>query len=194
MHYQTYHIITIGCQMNKADSERISSYLNSKRIINTDQKSADLVIINTCGVRQKAEDRIYGLVEQIKKDNKNSDIIITGCLAKRKDVIKRLEGRVKLFMPINELPKMIELLNGNLNNKSLDNLRENQGEKYLEIKPDYDNNFSAYVPIGNGCNNFCSYCVVPYARGREVYRNFDKIVNEVKKLVSLGYKEINLIA
>jgi tRNA-2-methylthio-N6-dimethylallyladenosine synthase len=180
--------------MNKADSERIASYLNSKRIINTDQKSADLVIINTCGVRQKAEDRVYGLVKQIKKDNKESDIVITGCLAKRKDVIKRLKERVKLFMPINELPKMIELLANKLDNKSLDYLRENQGEKYLEIEPNYNNNFSAYVPIGNGCNNFCSYCVVPYARGREVYRDFDKIVNEVKKLVNLGYKEINLIA
>lgn len=194
MHYHTYHIITIGCQMNKADSERIASYLNSKKITSADQKSADLVIINTCGVRQKAEDRIYGLVKQINKDNPSCDIVITGCLAKREDVIKRLEKRVKLFMPINELPKMIELLSNKIDDKSLDDLRENQGEKYLEIGPDYSNNFSAYVPIGNGCNNFCSYCVVPYARGREVYRNFDKIVSEVKKLVSLGYKEINLIA
>jgi tRNA-2-methylthio-N6-dimethylallyladenosine synthase len=180
--------------MNKADSERIASYLNSKRITSADQKSADLVIINTCGVRQKAEDRIYGLVKQINKDNFSCDIVITGCLAKREDVIKRLEKRVKLFMPINELPKMIELLSNKIDDKSLDDLRENQGEKYLEIGPDYSNNFSAYVPIGNGCNNFCSYCVVPYARGREVYRDFDKIVSEVKKLVSLGYKEINLIA
>jgi len=194
MHYHSYHIITIGCQMNKADSERIASYLNSKRITSTDQKSADLVIINTCGVRQKAEDRVYGLVKQIRKDNKESDVVITGCLAKRKDVIKRLEGRVKLFMPINELPKMIELLTNKLDNKSLDDLRENQGERYLEIEPNYSNNFSAYVPIGNGCNNFCSYCVVPYARGREVYRDYNKIIAEVKKLVSLGYKEINLIA
>jgi tRNA-2-methylthio-N6-dimethylallyladenosine synthase len=180
--------------MNKADSERIASYLNSKRITNVKLKSADLVIINTCGVRQKAEDRIYGLIGQIKKDKPSSDIVITGCLAKRQDVIKRLEDRVKLFMPINELPKMIELLGSSLDNKSLDDLRENQGERYLEISPDYENNFSAYVPIGNGCNNFCSYCVVPYARGREVYRDFNKIINEVKKLVSLGYKEINLIA
>jgi len=194
MYYHTYHIITIGCQMNKADSERIASYLNSKRITNVKLKSADLVIINTCGVRQKAEDRIYGLIGQIKKDKPSSDIVITGCLAKRQDVIKRLEDRVKLFMPINELPKMIELLGSSLDNKSLDDLRENQGERYLEISPDYENNFSAYVPIGNGCNNFCSYCVVPYARGREVYRDFNKIINEVKKLVSLGYKEINLIA
>jgi len=180
--------------MNKADSERISSYLNSKRITKANQKFADLVIINTCGIRQRAEDRIYGLVKQINKDNSNCDIVITGCLAKRKDVIKRLEKRVKLFMPINELPKMIELLGNNLDNKSLDDLRENQGERYLEINPDYNNKFSAYVPIGNGCNNFCSYCVVPYARGREVYRDSDKIINEVKKLVSLDYKEINLIA
>jgi tRNA-2-methylthio-N6-dimethylallyladenosine synthase len=180
--------------MNKADSERIASYLNSKRITSEEQKTADLVVINTCGVRQKAEDRIYGLVEQIRKDNPSSDIVITGCLAKREDVIKRLKERVKLFMPINELPKLIESLSNKTDGKSLDDLRENQGEKYLEIEPDYGNNFSAYIPIGNGCNNFCSYCVVPYARGREVYRDFDKIINEVKKLVSLGYKEINLIA
>ncbi len=194
MLYNTYHIITIGCQMNKADSERIASYLNSRRIVNTDVKSADLVIINTCGVRQKAEDRVYGLVKQIKKDNPDNSVIITGCLAKRKDVIKRLKESVDLFMPINELPKMLEHLNGGINDKIYDSNRDLKGEKYLEIEPQYSNNFSAYVPIGNGCNNFCSYCVVPYARGREVYRKYNNIIDEVKKLINNDYKEINLIA
>ncbi len=123
-------------------------------------------------------------------------IIITGCLAKRKDVQRRLGSQVNLFMPINELPNIFELLkNAKPDNIiSADKVRELSGEKYLTIIPKYQSNFTAYLPIGNGCNNFCSYCVVPYARGREVYRPARDIVAEAKKLLAKGYKEIILIA
>jgi tRNA-2-methylthio-N6-dimethylallyladenosine synthase len=192
-----YHIITIGCHMNQADSERIAHFIESHGYKSFNSwLRADLVILTTCGIRQAAEDRAYGLVNQIRKKNTKAQIVITGCLAKRKDVQRRLGAQVDLFMPINELPNIFKLLkNAHTDNiLSADKVRELSGEKYLTIIPKYQSSFSAYLPIGNGCNNFCSYCVVPYARGREVYRSATDIIKEAKNLVAKGYKEIILIA
>lgn len=183
--------------MNKADSERVSAFLenNSYREI-AEADKADLVILTTCGIRQSAEDRVYGLVHQIRKNNIKSAIVITGCLAKRKDVMRRLAGKVDLFMPINELPNLFDLLKKSKPEQilSLDEIREIGGEKYLAITPKHDSPYTACVPIGNGCNNFCSYCVVPYARGREIYRPAKEVISEVETLIKKGYKEIILIA
>jgi len=173
--------------MNKSDSERMAGYLEEYGLSLTEKRSeADLVIINTCGVRQSAEDRIYGLVPKIKKENKKVKIILTGCLSQRKDVKKRLEGKVDFWFPIVELPKLAKIL-------GLDDGKTSEYD-YLKIKAKYNSKISAFVPIGNGCNNFCAYCVVPYARGREKYRSANEIVKEVEYLVKNGYKEINLIA
>jgi tRNA-2-methylthio-N6-dimethylallyladenosine synthase len=194
---KTYHIITIGCQMNKVDSERLAPFLEEKGFkAERDSKKASVVIINTCGIRQMAEDRVYGLVNTIRKANPASKIVVAGCLSKREDVKKRLTGRADIFLPINEMLQLPELLTGEeLEPKfSLDAVRLKQGEKYLEIVPKHEKTFTAYVPIGNGCNNFCSYCVVPYARGREVYRPAQEIIKEVKDLIKRGYKEVILIA
>lgn len=197
MKKNTYHIITLGCQMNKADSERVASFLEERAFVLLPSfKEANLIILTTCGVRQSAEDRVYGLVNQIRKANFEATVVITGCLAKRKDVMRRLKGQVDLFMPINELPNLFELLKKSDAKKvlSTDESRAIDGEKYLSIQPKYHSPFTAFVPVGNGCDNFCAYCVVPYARGREVYRPLDEVVFEVEKLLADGYKEIVLIA
>ncbi len=189
----TYNIITIGCQMNRADSERLAFYLEKLGFKHqTNFLKSDLVVIVTCGVRQSAEDRVYGLVNQVVKNNKKAVPVITGCLSDRKDVQKRLEGKAEIFFNISDLlildkklkryfPKIKKYDFGKIKN-------------YLELSTNRTSSFSAFVPIGNGCNNFCSYCVVPYARGREVYRPSSDIVNEVKLLVKDGCKEITLIA
>lgn len=192
-----YHLITIGCAMNLADSQRVANYLELNNYqVKDDWQGADIIILTTCGIRQSAEDRVYGLVNQIRKTNKKAAVVITGCLSKRKDVMRRLVGQVDLFMPINELPNMFELLKNAKPETvlSFDQVREISGEKYLSIIPKYSSEFTACVPIGNGCNNFCSYCVVPYARGREVYRDAQEIISEVKLLVKKGYKEVILLA
>lgn len=193
----TYHILTIGCAMNIADSSRLATLLKKQGFIEKkDIMKAKVVIINTCGVRQSAEDRAYGIVNQVRKYNNKAQIVITGCLSRRQDVQKRLLDKVDIFMPINEMIKLPQLLEGRKLKKKLspDEVRLLQGEKYLTILPSYANSFSAYVPIGNGCNNFCSYCVVPYARGREVYRPAKDVIREVKRAVKDGCKEIILIA
>lgn len=185
---KTYYIITIGCQMNKSDSERIAGCLNNLGLKEAAKiNRADLVILTTCGVRQSAEDRIYGLVPKIKKENKKVKIILTGCLSQRQDVKRRLGKQVDIWLPITELEGLAEKLG--LKKKEKSSL-----SGYLAICPKHDSPFSAFVPIGNGCDNFCSYCVVPKARGREVYRPAEEIIAEVKNLIKRGYKEIILIA
>ncbi|MFH1255350.1 MAG: MiaB/RimO family radical SAM methylthiotransferase [bacterium] len=173
---KTYHIITIGCQMNESDSERIAGALEKQGYKKSEDKySADLAVINTCGVRQSAEDRIYGLIPGIKKANPKTKIMLTGCLACRKDVRRRLKKHVDLWMTIGQITN-------------------SKGADYFKAKPKYESEFSAFAPIGNGCNNFCSYCVVPYARGREVWRPAKDALAEVKSLVKKNYKEIVFIA
>lgn len=196
---KTYHIITIGCQMNKADSERLAGRLEQTGYKKIDNKyQADLVVVNTCGVRQTAEDRIYGLIPEIKKANKKCQVILTGCLAGRDGVQKRLKEVVDVWLPIADI-KNYKFQSQNLNSKikskpRIPNKINFKLSDYLSIKPKYNSKFSAFVPIGNGCDNFCSYCVVPYARGREVYRPIEDVVMEARRLVEDGYKEIILIA
>jgi len=184
---KTYYIITIGCAMNISDSERIAAYLEERDFILAKREiEADLVILTTCGVRQSAEDRAYGLVHKIKKKNKKVRVILTGCLSERLDVKKRLKNKVDIWLNINDLPNLDKKLEKKEIKLSL--------SSYLELRPKYNSKFTAFVPIGNGCNNFCAYCVVPYARGREVYRPAKEILAEVRGLVKKGYKEIILIA
>jgi len=184
-----YHIITIGCAMNQSDSERLASRLNElgwRRINNYHQ--ANLVILVTCGVRQSAEDRIYGLINQVKKDNPKAAIAITGCLVYRQDIKAKLRNEVNYWFNINELNKLEQILTSNYSSDI--QLTQN----YLDITPAYQSRISAFVPIGNGCNNFCSYCVVPYARGREIYRPAQDIIAEIQQLLNKGYQEITIIA
>jgi tRNA-2-methylthio-N6-dimethylallyladenosine synthase len=183
-----YFIQTYGCQMNKSDAERVASLLQSigyKTTPKIDQ--ADLIILVTCSVRQSAEDRVYGLMRQIKKlktDNPQLQVVLTGCMALRKETIKRLKN-VDIFLNIKDLSELPELLN----KKS----EQDKIETYFSIKPKYESSFTAYVPIMTGCNNYCSYCVVPYVRGREESRPPQEIITEVKDLIKNGYKEIFLL-
>lgn len=193
---QKYHIITIGCQMNKSDSERLASYLESLGLGEAEKRSqADLVFLNTCGVRQSAEDRIYGLIPKIKRENPEAKLIITGCLSNRPDVKERLKTEVDLWFPIINLPELNNYLARLFQGKKAEEVKNfSSPADYLATKPKVNSNFSVFIPIGNGCDNYCTYCVVPYARGREVYREFDKILKEAWEFISRGYKEITLIA
>lgn len=176
--------------MNRSDSERVASHLDRHGHTQTFQrKKADLVVVNTCGVRQSAEDRVYGLIPKIKKENSQARIILTGCLSERVDVQQRLKDKVDIWLPIKELPYLQNKLTGeNDANRDLDN------NEYLRIPPKLSSSFSAFIPVGNGCDNYCAYCVVPYARGREVYRPALEVVKEAERIIDEGYKEVNLIA
>ncbi len=176
--------------MNKSDSERIVSVLETAGFEKThDENGADLAVINTCSVRQTAIDRIFGNVKKyrkIKKVNPNFRTVITGCmLEKDKNKFKNL---FDLVIDINEIDRIIEKLGINNGQNEMSNI-----ESYFDIIPKHQSKVTAYVPIMTGCNNFCSYCVVPYTRGREKSRPVDEIINEISVLVDTGYKEIILL-
>jgi len=194
--------------MNYSDSERIAGMLKNMKIQKaSDINEADLVIINTCGVRQMAEDRVYGLIHNLrtrkaKREAHNVKIIMTGCLANRKDVIRRMKDKVDIFCEINKIENIKNFVIKKLKNSlEIRNLKleisaqkkNSEISEYLSITPNYESKFSAYVPVMTGCNNFCSYCVVPYARGREVSRPVKEIIAEIKALIKKGYKEITLL-
>jgi tRNA-2-methylthio-N6-dimethylallyladenosine synthase len=189
----TYNIITIGCQMNKADSERLAFYLENLGFKSEKNfLKSDLVVLVSCGVKQSAEDRIYGLAHRIMKNNKKTIIALTGCLSDRPDVKSRLAKNVQIYFNISTLPSLNNVLKKYF--PKIKKVSNSQIKNYLDLTVKRSSSFSALVPIGNGCNNFCSYCVVPYARGREVYRSSTDIINEVKSLLKEGHKEITLIA
>jgi len=196
----SYFIKIFGCQMNISDAERISALLNRNKIKQAASvDEADLVIFVTCGVRQSAEDRVYGQINNIQKKYPEKKIVLTGCLAHRKDVQRRLKNKVNLYFPIDDFQKFenwviencLEIRNWKLEIPAQKDYH--YGKNYLSIKPKYSGKCTAYVPVMTGCNNFCAYCVVPYARDREYSRPAEDILKEVKDLVAKGYKEIVLL-
>ena len=206
VNYMKYYIKTFGCQMNFSDSERIAGFLGLHKFKPVkDINLANLVIFNTCGVRQTAEDRVYGQIHNIRKQEERSKnkakrvIVLTGCLANRKDVKRRLKNKVDLFFPINDFNKFEHFIIKNClkikNLKLKIPARQSKCKNlsYLSIKPKYLNPKETYVPVMTGCNNFCSYCVVPYARGPEVSRPAEDIIKEVSNLAKSGRKKITLL-
>ena len=190
-----FYILTLGCQMNKNDSERIAGLclaMGMEEVKKSD--SADLIVVNTCSVRQTAEERIFGYFEDWQKyrlKNPNLVVAITGCMAGR-DEDGKLKARLKgvdLFFPTKDLTKLPEWLSQKWGSDfSLGEL-----EDYLLIAPYRVNKFQVFVSIQTGCDNFCTYCVVPYARGREKNRKVSDIIEEIKIAVADGAKEITLL-
>jgi len=199
-----YYIKTFGCAMNTSDSERIAGFLEMSGLqVAKSINEANLAIFNTCGVRQMAEDRAYGQIHNLKVKSQSASwrtkvkIVLTGCLANRKDVQRRLKDKVDLFFPINDFKILENWIIENLKNRKSKIVNRKYCNKnkyyYLSVQPKFNSKFTAHVPIMTGCNNFCSYCVVPYARGREVSRPATEILNEVESLIKKGYKEIVLL-
>ncbi|MFA5080422.1 MAG: MiaB/RimO family radical SAM methylthiotransferase [Candidatus Paceibacterota bacterium] len=182
-----YFILTFGCQMNESDSERIASLFESIGFKQSlEIESADLVIVNMCSVRQSAVDRILGLANkfgELRQKKKGFKAILTGCML---DPDK--DKFIKIFDFIlnkEDLEVWPQILAGEgINKKNRD---------YLKIAPKQSSTFQGFVPISNGCDNFCTYCAVPYARGRLVCRKHNDILKEVKVLAEKGYKEIWLL-
>ncbi|MBI5022550.1 MAG: tRNA (N6-isopentenyl adenosine(37)-C2)-methylthiotransferase MiaB [Candidatus Magasanikbacteria bacterium] len=192
----TFFIITFGCQMNKSDSERIAGLLISLGGVEAGgPDKSDLVLLNTCSVRKSAEDRIFGQIHNLKQlKNTRPDLIIgiTGCLPGRdKDgALRRQFSNVDLFFPITDLPKLADKL---IDLGLIKAGAQNSAINYWEIIPRFRNTYQAMVPIQFGCNNFCAYCIVPFARGRETNRPMADILCEVRDLASRGFLEIQLL-
>jgi tRNA-2-methylthio-N6-dimethylallyladenosine synthase len=187
-----YFIWTIGCQMNKAESQQITGYLDSVgHRAATSFSTADLVILNTCVVRQSAENKVLGtlsLLKGLKNEHPNLQILVTGCLVDS-DIpeLKRRFPHVDFWFKPGDYPELIAW-------------GQKQGIPIEQRLLRYARNDTrggpspcVFIPIIQGCDNFCSYCIVPYRRGREVSRPLREIVCEVEKLVGRGTKEITLV-
>lgn len=191
------YIETLGCQMNKSDAERMFGMLEHLGYEETQEsKEADLLIINTCSIRQLSEDKAYsqiGVWGKWKKTRPHIKIGFSGCVAqqvqeklfKRAPYVDFVIGTQRLY----ELPEIIKQVE---NGERVCSCEEKPYEE-SDIKINRVKSVNAWVPIMEGCNNFCSYCIVPYTRGRERSRNFENIMNEVKKALSEGFKEITLL-
>lgn len=192
---KTYFLFTLGCQMNESDSERIEATLSKYGLTPATESSADLIIVNACSVRQKPMDRIWGKLKVWSLINPKAKKVLTGCVLPSD--LKKLTEKFDFWFRIEDLGQLKTYLAP----RNLDNLSrlaraktgKNKFDNYLEIEPKRDSQELAYVPIMSGCNNFCSYCAVPYTRGREWSRSPKTIVEEVRCLVEKDYREIILL-
>jgi len=197
-----YKVITYGCQMNVHESEIISGIMeNMGYTVTEDDNLADVIIFNTCCVRDNAERKALGNISSYKKNKKIKPsliLVVLGCMTEQKDAADNLYSKYPY----------VDIILGNHNKFDLKEALEsriNDKKRYFRLLdtdcPDIQeyplikrgNEINAWVDIMYGCNNYCSYCIVPYVRGRERSRRRDDIVNEVKKLISNGYKEITLL-
>lgn len=194
-----YHIITLGCQMNLSDSERVSSVLKKSGYEWTDhEEEAGLIGILACSVRQKAIDKVYSRIHKWQqwKSRKNLITFISGCLLPNDH--ERLMKLFDITFQMKDLPKLPEMISQYgittpVHLKSgIDPHNENI-EEFWNVKPSYKSEFEAFIPIQNGCDKFCTFCAVPYTRGREVSRPSADILSEVESLVENGYKSITLL-
>lgn len=192
---------TYGCQGNVADGEKLKGILCTLGYELTESvEEADLVLYNTCAIREHAQDRVFGNVGALKKyKTAKPDMIIAlcGCMMQQEYVAERIKNSfryVDLVFGTHVIHKLPEFIYNCLCcGKRIFDLSGGDGNIVEGLPVRRDGAFKAWVPIMYGCNNFCSYCVVPYVRGRERSRDFDLIVSEAKQLVEAGYKEITLL-
>ena len=185
----TFYIWTIGCQMNKADSERLGSALEQLGLRPVDTaKTADVIVLNSCVVRQGAEDKVVGnlwMVNPLKKKQPDRVLALMGCMVgPRTDELQRRFPDVDLFMQPQQFEPLLELIG---ERKGLD--WEGCVGSLAPAHPDV----TCYVPIIHGCDLMCSFCIIPYRRGRQVSRPVDDIVHEVELLVNRGVREVTVL-
>lgn len=194
-------VVTYGCQQNVADSEHIKGMLEQMGYGFTEEREkAKLIIFNTCAVREHAEDRVFGNVGALKKYKlKNPDVIIAlcGCMMQQKHIAQKIKNSfafVDLVFGTHVVHRLPELLyKALIGKRRIFELPDMDGVIAEGIPVKRDNDRKAWIPIMYGCNNFCSYCIVPYVRGRERSREVEDVIAEFKCLVNEGYKEITLL-
>ena len=195
-----YSILTMGCQLNENDSEKIAGMLTKMGYSEIDDyKKADLVVFNTCCVRENAEERLFGKLGEIKKikESKNLILAIGGCMMQEKNMLEKIKKSypfVNVIFGTHTMQNLPEdIYNAIVKNEKVKDVIDIDGEIYEGLPIKRNSKYRASVTIMYGCNNFCSYCIVPYVRGRERSRKPERILEEVEELAKEGYKEITLL-
>ena len=196
-----YFIITYGCQANVRDSETISAILEDMSFTKTESmEDADLILLNTCAIRENAHNKVFGMLGRIKhlKEEKN-DIItcVCGCMAQEESVVNEIENKLKWVdvvfgtHNIHNLPKLLsEAID---KNEQVIEVFSKEGDIIENLPVKRDNKYKAFVNIMYGCDKFCTYCIVPYTRGKQRSRKKEDILFEVNDLIKKGYKEVTLL-
>ncbi len=194
-----YFLRTYGCQMNVHDSEEIKKYLELLGFTETTAlEESDLVVLNTCAIRENAHDKVFGYLgrcKHLKRKKPNLIIAIGGCMSQEENVVNEIKTKhpyVDIVFGthnISELPKLL------LEKKESQNIEvySIEGDVYENVKYSRDSKITAWVDIMYGCDKFCTYCIVPYTRGKERSRKLENIIEEVEELKKSGYKEVTLL-
>ncbi len=196
-----YMIQTYGCQMNEHDSEKIAWMLNGMGYEITDNREeCDFIIFNTCAVRKSAEEKVFGQLgelKDLKRRNPNFILAVCGCMMQREDIRKVVMTKyrqVDIIFGTNNIHKLPQLVSRHMESgKTVVDINEENREIDESIDADRTYSYKAFVNIMYGCNNFCTYCIVPYTRGRERSREPESIIEEIKVLANRGCKEITLL-
>lgn len=192
-----YFLLPLGCQMNRSDTERVRTVLHGMGFTETDkEEEANILGVIACSVRQKGIDKVYSRILKWNemKQSHNCLTFVSGCIlpADRERFVKLFD----LVFTMNELPDLPDMIQqyGAFHTPINRNVNPSANmDRFWVIDPDHLSDFEAFIPIQNGCNKFCTYCAVPYTRGREVSRKSEDIINELKDLVDKGYKSITLL-
>lgn len=195
-----YIVLTMGCQLNENDSEKIAGMIEQMGYSLTNKiEEANLIVFNTCCVRENAEDKLFGKLGEVKKykEKNNTIIAIGGCMMQEKHIVEKLKRSYPFFdivfgtHTLHKFPE--DVYNVIKNRNRIEDILDIDGEVIEGLPIKRNDNIKASVSIMNGCNNFCTYCIVPYVRGRERSRKAEDIIAEVKYLAKEGYKEITLL-
>jgi tRNA-2-methylthio-N6-dimethylallyladenosine synthase len=213
---KTYHIETMGCQMNERDSETIAGMLEAQGYTSaadgTDgnmsvkeaRLAADIIVVNTCSVRENADNRFFGVLGQIKKakeTDRDKIVAVCGCMMQQEHIVERIKSNfpwVDIVFGTHNIERFPEFLSvaeqeGDAKRHKLREIREEGADIPEDLPSRREHKYKAFVNIMQGCNNFCTYCIVPYTRGRERSRTPEAIIKEVKELAEDGVKEITLL-
>ena len=198
---KTYHIKTYGCQMNEHDSENIKAMLEQLGFVEEDDmEKADLIILNTCSIRENAHNKAFGMLgrlKHLKEDRKDLIIGLCGCMAQEEKVVEELMKKYKyvnLVFGTHNLHRLPYILNEAFKTKKqVIEVYSKEGNIVEGIPVKRANKFKAFVNIMYGCDKFCTYCIVPYTRGKQRSRDKDDILKEVNNLVKQGYQEVTLL-
>ena len=197
----TFDVVTFGCQMNARDSEKLRGILEEIGYRKTESEDADLVLYNTCTVRENANTRVYGRLGKLhsyKKKNPHMMIGLCGCMMQEEHVVSKLKESyrfVNLIFGTHNIYKVAELISEALDHpdRMIIDIRQSSDRMVEQLPVDRKYSFKSGVNIMYGCNNFCSYCIVPYVRGREKSREPIEIIREIENLVADGVREVMLL-
>ena len=198
---KTYYVKTYGCQMNEHDSENIKAMLEQMSFKEaSDYEKADLVILNTCSIRENAHNKTFGMLgrlKHLKEENKNLVVGLCGCMAQEEKVVKDIMSKYKwvnFVFGTHNIHRLPFILSESFDTKKQEiEVYSKEGNIVEGIPVKRENKYKAYVNIMYGCDKFCTYCIVPYTRGKQRSRDKDDILKEINELVKEGYQEVTLL-